>query len=237
MAAALIPARDGDSAPHLLRLPPPAAASSALEEVHFGLGSTALRGPLQLDCRDWALDCRELRQLIELLGGRGLALVTVISSCPTTLVAASALGLQSLWPDPPVLGGGSAAPVPGPQTEEPGRVQAEPLLIHQGTLRSGDHLQAEGTVLVLGDVNPGARISAGGHVLVWGRLRGVAHAGRRGDREARIVALQLRPLQLRIADLVARGPEEPPPAGLAEEARLEDGEIRIEPASPAWPLG
>lgn len=235
MAAALIPARDGDSSPHLLRLPPRAAASSALEEVHFGLGSTALRGPLQLDCGNWALDCRELRQLIELLGGRGLALVTVIASCPTTLVAASALGLQSLWPDPPVLGLESASPVPGHQTEEPGR-GGESLLIHQGTLRSGDHLQTDGTVLVLGDVNPGARISAGGHVLVWGRLRGVAHAGRRGDRGARIVALQLRPLQLRIADLVARGPEEPPPAGLAEEARLEDGEIRIEPASATWPL-
>jgi septum site-determining protein MinC len=236
MAAALIPARAGDSSPHLLRLPPPAAAASALEEVRFGLGSTAWRGPLQLDCGDWALDCRELRQLIELLGGRGLVLVSVISRCPTTLVAASALGLQSHWPDPAVLGGGSASAIPGLQAEEPGRAQG-PLLIHQGTLRSGDHLQAEGSVLVLGDVNPGARISAGGHVLVWGRLRGVAHAGRRGDREARVVALQLRPLQLRIADLVARGPEEAPPAGLAEEARLEDGEIRIEPASPVWPLG
>jgi septum site-determining protein MinC len=197
--------------------------------VRFGLGSTALRGHLQLDCGDWALDCRELRQLSDLLEGRGLALLTVIATCPTTLVAASALGLQSLWADQSQAGAGGAPPAPGP-------VPGEPLLIHQGTLRSGDHLQTDGTVLVLGDVNPGARISAGGHVLVWGRLRGVAHAGRRGDRGARIVALQLRPLQLRIADLVARGPEEPPPAGLAEEARLEDGEIRIEPASATWPL-
>jgi septum site-determining protein MinC len=109
--------------------------------------------------------------------------------------------------------------------------------VHRGTLRSGDHLQAEGSVLLLGDLNPGARISAGGHVLVWGRLRGMAHAGRRGDTSARIVALQLRPLQLRIAGAVARGPEERPPEGLAEEARLEDGEIRIEPAHPVWPLG
>jgi septum site-determining protein MinC len=73
-------------------------------------------------------------------------------------------------------------------------------------------------------------------VLVWGRLRGVAHAGRQGDRSARIIALQLRPLQLRIADAVARGPEETPAAGQAEEARLVDGEIRIDPASPCWPL-
>jgi septum site-determining protein MinC len=109
---------------------------------------------------------------------------------------------------------------------------ASDLLVHRGTLRSGDHLQAEGSVLLLGDVNPGARISAAGHVLVWGRLRGVAHAGVTGDRQARIVALQLRPLQLRIADAVARGPEDLPPPGLAEEARLVDGEIRIDPAPP-----
>ncbi len=57
----------------------------------------------------------------------------------------------------------------------------------------------EGSLLVLGDVNPGARVSAGGDVRVWGRLRGVAHAGSGGDQRARIVALQLRPLQLRIA--------------------------------------
>ncbi|MFN9932345.1 MAG: septum site-determining protein MinC, partial [Cyanobacteriota bacterium] len=65
---------------------------------------------------------------------------------------------------------------------------------------------------------------------------GMAHAGCGGNRSARIVALQLRPLQLRIADAVARGPEERPPAGLAEEALLVNGTIRIDPASPSWPL-
>ncbi|MEY3964182.1 MAG: putative septum site-determining protein MinC, partial [Cyanobacteriota bacterium] len=69
------------------------------------------------------------------------------------------------------------------------------------------------------------------------RLRGSAHAGCRGDAQARIVALQLRPLQLRIADAVARGPDEAPPAGLAEQAVLSDGAIRLEAASPVWPLG
>ena len=90
--------------------------------------------------------------------------------------------------------------------------------------------QGDGDVLVLGDVNPGATVSAAGHVLVWGRLRGIAHAGRDGDQKARIVALQLRPLQLRIADQVARGPEDLPQLGLAEQARLEGSEIVIEPA-------
>jgi septum site-determining protein MinC len=135
-------------------------------------------------------------------------------------VAAASLGLE-IDPGPPQP---IAAPAPA--------VVASDLLVHRGTLRSGDHLQAEGSVLLLGDVNPGARISAAGNVLVWGRLRGIAHAGIAGDRGARIVALQLRPLQLRIADMVARGPEGLPPPGLAEQALLVDGEIRIDPAAP-----
>ncbi|MBU6354705.1 MAG: septum site-determining protein MinC, partial [Cyanobacteria bacterium REEB498] len=109
------------------------------------------------------------------------------------------------------------------------------LTIHRGTLRAGDHLQVEGSVLVLGDVNPGARVTAGGDVRVWGRLRGVAHAGCQGNGDARIVALQLRPLQLRIAAAVARGPEDLPPVGFCEEALLDNGAIAIRPADPQWP--
>jgi len=111
------------------------------------------------------------------------------------------------------------------------------LTLHRGTVRSGDHIEAAGSLLVLGDVNPGARLSAGGHVLVWGRLRGVAHAGCHGDQGARIVAMGLQPLQLRIADVIARGPQEAPPPGLAEQASLSAGAIRIDPANPCWPLG
>ena len=135
-----------------------------------------------------------------------------------TLVAAAALGLET------EAASTTARTLPPPAPSD--------LMIHRGTLRSGEHLQSEGSVLLLGDVNPGAQVSAAGHVLVWGRLRGVAHAGCHGDGQARITALQLRPLQLRIAGAVARCPEEAPAAGQAEEARLVDGQIRIDPASP-----
>ena len=108
--------------------------------------------------------------------------------------------------------------------------KSQNLSIHQGTLRSGDHLETHGHLLVVGDVNPGGSVSADGDVYIWGRLRGRAHAGRNGDQSARIVALQLRPLQLRIADLVARGPEETPQEGLAEQACVRDGAITIEAA-------
>ena len=124
-----------------------------------------------------------------------------------------------------------------PSQSSQGSPVPQQLTLHRGTVRSGDHIEAAGSLLVLGDVNPGARLSAGGHVLVWGRLRGVAHAGCHGDQGARIVAMGLQPLQLRIADVIARGPQEAPPPGLAEQASLSAGAIRIDPANPCWPLG
>ena len=149
-----------------------------------------------------------------------------ISSCiAETIVSASALGHQVHLSQANNSGGKiSSDNFPN----DPNHSQK--ILFHEGTLRSGDHLYAEGDVLLLGDVNPGAQISAGGNVMIWGRLRGIAHAGREGNTKARIIALQLRPLQLRIADAIARGPEEDPQPGLAEEASLKEGKIFIEPA-------
>lgn len=204
-----------------------AGAASVAEEVRQALGGSQLRGELLLLASDWPLPIQELRSLQDLVEARGLHLTVVRSGRPETLVAAAALGLLA------------DAPMAAAAQEKAGRgshgARAAELRLHRGTLRAGDHRQEEGSVLLLGDLNAGARLSAAGDILVWGRLRGVAHAGCHGDRQARIVALQLRPVQLRIADAVARGPEEPPAAGLAEQARLVDGEIRIEPAEPFWP--
>jgi len=172
----------------------------------------------------------DLRDLEPLLLERGLRLVRVEAPAPEALVAAASLGLVTRLQRP---GEGAAASA---ANEPAGPTAAQGLTIHQGTLRSGDHLQVEGSVLLLGDVNPGARVSAAGDVRVWGRLRGVAHAGCEGNRQARIVALQLRPLQLRIAEAVARGPEDLPPLGYAEQALLVAGAIAIEPAEPIWGL-
>jgi septum site-determining protein MinC len=223
MAAELIPAADS-AGPHRLRLPAMGLAASALEEVHHALGSRDLRGNLVLESGAWPLTLPQLREIQSLLADRGLVLEGLCAVNRASLVAAAGLGLITELLQP--IEASESRPTP----------QGDDLTIHRGTLRSGDHLQAEGSVLLLGDVNPGARISAAGHVLVWGRLRGIAHAGSGGDESARIVALRLRPLQLRIASSVALGPEDEAPAGLAEEARLVNGVIRIDPASPGWPL-
>ncbi|MEB3265413.1 MAG: septum site-determining protein MinC [Cyanobacteriota bacterium] len=199
------------------------AVADALEGQRHG--GTALAGPLALGCRDQPLTLPQLRAIGELLQRGGLELVAVQASAPDTLVAAAALGLEA-----------SAPAAAGAATTAAAGVAEPELTVVQRTLRSGDQIRGLGTVLVLGDVNPGAMVSAGGHVLVWGRLRGMAHAGMHGNRRARITALQLRPLQLRIADVVARGPDDAAPPGLAEQAVLVGREIRIEAASPLWPL-
>ncbi len=186
------------------------------------LANGPIEGQVLLEAGAWRIGLSQLGELQRTLNGRGLELVTICSSQPHTHVAAAGLGILSQWPN-------STAPA------SPAKPDSD-LQVHQGTLRSGDHLETSGSVLLLGDVNPGARISAAGHVLVWGRLRGMAHAGCQGDNFARIVALQLRPLQLRIAGAVARGPEGAPPAGFAEEARIVAGAIQIDPAQPVWPL-
>lgn len=228
MAAALIKA-NAMGLPHLLRLPDPSQAAGVLQEVRVVLEGVELQGPLALEASDWLLRLPELRQLQAELAARGLQLVRLRSGQRESLVAAASLGLEA-----ELLTELVPTSRPGPSHARQG--DGRDLTIQRGTLRSGDHLQVAGSVLILGDVNPGARVSALGHVLVWGRLRGSAHAGQAGDRSARIIALQLRPLQLRIAAAVARGPEEAPPEGLAEQAHLVDGIIRIDPAPPQWPL-
>lgn len=74
-------------------------------------------------------------------------------------------------------------------------------------LRSGQRVNYAGNVVVLGDVNPGAEIVATGHILVMGTLRGMAHAGCRGDERAIVTALKLSPTQLRIASHITHAPE------------------------------
>lgn len=218
----------GEGQPHLLKLPRWENAGDLVAEVGDALLLCPhLTGPVMLLGGDWPLRMGDYQALIALLAPYSLSLERVSCLEAGARVAAAALGLQVSGP---------ALQTDGGMTGGQGASLTRSFAIHQGTLRSGEHRQVSGSVLVLGDVNPGAQIRAEGHVLVWGRLRGIAHAGCSGDRSAVIVALHLRPLQLRIADQVARGPEELPPVGLAEKAHLVEGAIQIDPADPCWPL-
>lgn len=78
---------------------------------------------------------------------------------------------------------------------------------YKKTLRSGQLLESKGNVVIIGDVNPGAEVEAAGNIFVMGTVKGMVHAGKDGNREAVVVALNLSPTQLRIADLITRSPE------------------------------
>ncbi len=82
-----------------------------------------------------------------------------------------------------------------------------PTLYIQRTLRSGQSITAEGNVVIIGDANPGSEIIAKGDITVWGILGGIAAAGSAGNQHARIRALKMNAIQLRIADVFARRPD------------------------------
>ena len=73
---------------------------------------------------------------------------------------------------------------------------------HRGSLRSGQRLEEEGSIVIIGDVNAGAEVIAGDNVIVLGTLRGLAHAGAKGNERAIIAAGRLDTVQVRIANIV-----------------------------------
>ena len=105
---------------------------------------------------------------------------------------------------------------------------------YKGTLRSGQVLEFETSVIVLGDVNPGAKIVSKGNIIVLGALKGNAYAGAAGNSDAFILALDMSPVNIQIADLYARPDEERQPKNQPKEPKIvyvENGNIYIEPFS------
>jgi septum site-determining protein MinC len=101
-------------------------------------------------------------------------------------------------------------------------------IFFKGTLRAGQIKPHRGNILILGDVNPGAEVIATGDIVILGKLKGIAHAGAEGNTSAVIIALELQPLQLRIAGCIGRSPDEKPvKVNIPEIAKIEDGKIVI----------
>lgn len=102
------------------------------------------------------------------------------------------------------------------------------------TLRSGQVLEADGNVVIIGDCHPGSEVRALGDITVWGVLSGIAHAGYRGNTNARVRALKMNAVQLRIANCYSRRPDGTNIPYIIrssiftpEEARIVDGEIML----------
>ncbi|MDJ0736881.1 MAG: septum site-determining protein MinC [Nostocaceae cyanobacterium] len=178
--------------------------------------------PVDLIAGDRLLDNRQLQQLAQILDEAQLQLKSVATSRRQTAIAAATAGysVEQIQQEDPLFA--KSKPTSAPLAE---------ALYLQMTVRSGVEIRHPGTVIVLGDVNPGGIVIADGDILVWGRLRGIAHAGAGGNQECLIMALQMEPTQLRIADAVARAPEKSPMQLYPEVAYITPEGIRITKAS------
>lgn len=171
-----------------------------------------------LDVGSQIFHVNELSELRDTLSERGVNLWAVVSESPTTEKTAQLLGL--------------ATRISRPRPQETTRPAAEEIgegaaMWVARTLRSGTRIEFPGNIVVLGDVNPGAEVIAENSILIWGRVRGVVHAGVKGDEAAVVCGLDLSAAQIRIGGASAtpskRGGEAHP-----EKYFLEDGIIQSE---------
>lgn len=180
---------------------------------------------IALQVGDRVLDREDIRKLSARLAEHDIRLAAILGRSAETIRSARRLEIDTELPE------GATAPdagrevdLPPIDTQEHG---SEGVLV-RNTLRSGRMVRHAGHVVVIGDVNPGAEIVAGGDVVVWGRLRGTVHAGANGDVNAIVCALDMRPMQLRIAHYVAIASDDGKPRPRPEIAWVKDGQIVAE---------
>ncbi|MGB3238450.1 MAG: septum site-determining protein MinC [Geitlerinemataceae cyanobacterium] len=164
------------------------------------------------------LDSRQLQSIAEALSDAQLKLQRVFTSRRQTAVAAATVGYS--------VDQQSHQETLHQSHQPQGQLLTEPLYL-ETTVRSGTEIRHPGTVVIVGDLNPGSSVVAAGDILIWGRLRGVAHAGSGGNSQCMIMALQMEPTQIRIADAVARAPANSPDRYYPEVAYVTTGGIRL----------
>ena len=171
---------------------------------------------LAIDVGNQVLKVNDLVELRDQLSERNVALWAVVSESPTTEQTSQLLGLATRI----------AKPRPEEQRQFADTISDDTALFISKTIRSGTRIEYPGNIVIVGDVNPGAEVIAEGSVVVWGRVRGVIHAGAKGNREAFICALDLSANQLRIADEVSamlKPQKDPKPevASITKEGKLQ----------------
>ena len=99
---------------------------------------------------------------------------------------------------------------------------------HRGSLRSGQRMETEGSLVILGDVNSGAEVVASENIVVLGALRGLAHAGAKGNKQAVIAAGLFDAVQVRIANIVKEINRDEEPLHKQAYLSVENDKILIE---------
>lgn len=170
---------------------------------------------LAMDVGSQVLKVNDLVDLRDFLSERNISLWAVISESATTEQTSQLLGMATRI----------SKPRPEERKQVP-EISDDTALFVNKTLRSGTRVEFPGNVVILGDVNAGAEVIADGSVIIWGRVRGMIHAGCKGDRSAVICALDLSATQLRIANEVSavlKPPKDPRPeiASINKEGHLQ----------------
>ena len=153
------------------------------------------RTQVYLQAGDRLLDTRQLQELSESLQNHQLLLHCVVTNRRQTAVNAASMGFcveqGTIFRE--ILG---FNPIPNAPTDDPLYIKA--------TVRSGTEIRHSGSIIIFGDVNAGAELISEGDIIVWGKLKGMAHAGVKGNAQAVVMALHLDATQIRIASLIAR---------------------------------
>lgn len=98
--------------------------------------------------------------------------------------------------------------------------QSEEGQFYRGTLRSGQVFESETSVVIIGDVNPGAQVISKGNIVILGCCMGNIYAGASGNPSCFAAALTMKPMQVRIADKIARS---------AITKKVDTGEYPVDP--------
>ena len=168
---------------------------------------------IEIDAKNIDLSCKDIKDLVEIANQYDSEIISFCSSSSKTVICAHSLGYRSQF----ITENHSKQNIKTNEKE----LEFSETYFHQGTVRSGEYLDVPGGLLILGDVNPGAIVRAEENIIIWGRLLGIAHAGSTGNSKATISALQLKPVQLRISNKIARGPKDELQLGLAEQAKID----------------
>jgi len=153
------------------------------------------RTQVYLQAGDRLLDTRQLQEISEALQNYELMLHCIVTNRRQTAVNAASMGFcveqGTIFRE--LLG---FNPIPNAPTDDP--------LYIKMTVRSGTEIRHSGSIIVFGDVNAGAEIISEGDIIVCGKLKGMAHAGAKGNAQAVVMALHLHATQVRIASFIAR---------------------------------
>jgi septum site-determining protein MinC len=116
---------------------------------------------------------------------------------------------------------------PRPERQKAAPARRNATVVVREPIRAGQQVYAEGGDLIaLAPVSPGAEVLADGHIHIYGPLRGRAHAGIEGDRDARIFCHSLEAQLVSIAGVYVVNEEiDPRYLGKRVQIYCQDGAI------------